>query len=97
MYFTAIQKRDGRVTDFDAAKITAALLKAGKATGEFEEREARRLTMQVLSLAKAVLCRIRPMWKAFRMWLSRCCLIRRSGQRPRPTSSTGSSEPNCAG
>ncbi len=54
MYFTAITKRDGRVTEFDAAKITAALLKAGKATGEFEEREARRLTMQVLSLAKAV-------------------------------------------
>lgn len=54
MYFSAITKRDGRVADFDATKITAALLKAGKATGEFEEREARRLTMQVLSLAKAV-------------------------------------------
>ncbi len=54
MYFAAIKKRDGRVVEFDAAKITAALLKAGKATGEFEEREARRLTMQVLSLAAAV-------------------------------------------
>lgn len=54
MYFASIQKRDGRVADFDAAKITSALLKAGKATGEFEEREARRLTMQVLSLARAV-------------------------------------------
>ncbi|MDR2695977.1 MAG: ribonucleoside triphosphate reductase [Deltaproteobacteria bacterium] len=54
MYFTAITKRDGSVTEFDAAKITAAILKAGKATGEFEEREARRLTMQVLSLARAV-------------------------------------------
>ncbi|MDR2573594.1 MAG: ribonucleoside triphosphate reductase [Desulfovibrio sp.] len=54
MYFAAIKKRDGRVMDFDAAKITAALLKAGKATGEFEEREARRLTMQVLTLAEAV-------------------------------------------
>jgi ribonucleoside-triphosphate reductase len=54
MYFAAITKRDGRVAEFDAAKITAALLKAGKATGEFEEREARRLTMQVLSLAKAL-------------------------------------------
>ncbi|MCL1985923.1 MAG: ribonucleoside triphosphate reductase [Betaproteobacteria bacterium] len=54
MYFTAIMKRDGSVTEFDATKITAAILKAGKATGEFEEREARRLTMQVLSLAKAV-------------------------------------------
>ena len=55
MYFTAITKRDGSVTEFDAAKITAAILKAGKATGEFEEREARRLTMRVLSLAKALL------------------------------------------
>jgi len=54
MYFTAIEKRDGRVVDFDATKITKALLQAGKATGEFEEREARRLTMQVLSLAKAM-------------------------------------------
>jgi ribonucleoside-triphosphate reductase len=54
MYFSAITKRDGSVAEFDAAKITAAILKAGKATGEFEEREARRLTMQVLSLAKAV-------------------------------------------
>ncbi len=53
MYFSAVQKRDGRTVDFDAAKITEALLKAGKATGEFEEREARRLTMQVLTLAKA--------------------------------------------
>ncbi|MDR3319800.1 MAG: hypothetical protein LBS77_02390 [Desulfovibrio sp.] len=53
MYFTIIKKRDGGVVEFDAAKITAALLKAGKATGKFGEREVRRLTMQVLSLAKA--------------------------------------------
>ncbi len=53
MYFTAIIKRDGRQVDFDASKITAALLKAGKSTSEFEEREARKLTMQVLSLGKA--------------------------------------------
>ncbi len=54
MYFSAVQKRDGRTAAFDAAKITEALLKAGKATGEFDEREARRLTMQVLTLAKAL-------------------------------------------
>ncbi|MCL1890184.1 MAG: ATP cone domain-containing protein, partial [Desulfovibrionaceae bacterium] len=54
MHFTAIKKRDGDLAEFDAAKITSAILKAGKATGEFEEREARRLTMQVLSLARAV-------------------------------------------
>ncbi len=54
MYFTAIKKRDGRQVDFDASKITAAVLKAGKATMEYEEREARKLTIQVLSLGKAM-------------------------------------------
>ncbi|GFH62734.1 MAG: anaerobic ribonucleoside-triphosphate reductase [Candidatus Desulfovibrio kirbyi] len=54
MCFSAITKRDGRIAAFDPAKITAALLKAGKATGEFETREARRLTMRVFSLARAL-------------------------------------------
>ncbi|MDR3358434.1 MAG: ribonucleoside triphosphate reductase [Desulfovibrio sp.] len=54
MPFAAILKRDGRTVDFDAAKITSALLKAGKSTGEFEEREARRLAMRVLSLARTL-------------------------------------------
>ena len=54
MYFTTIRKRDGRVSAFDATKITAAITKAGKSTGEFSEREARRLTMQTLSLAKTM-------------------------------------------
>ena len=52
--FASIRKRDGRVVDFDASKITAALLKAGKATGEFEEREALRLTVRVLELAQTL-------------------------------------------
>ncbi|HDP36093.1 MAG TPA: ribonucleoside triphosphate reductase [Candidatus Hydrogenedentes bacterium] len=50
IYFTQIEKRDGRVVPFDAAKITAALLKAGKATGEFGVDTARQLTMRVLGL-----------------------------------------------
>lgn len=54
MLFTSITKRDGRCVDFDASKITAAILRAGKATGEFEEREARRLCLQVLSLAQSL-------------------------------------------
>ncbi len=54
MYFTTIRKRDGRVSAFDATKITSAITKAGKATGEFSEREARLLTMQTLSLAKTL-------------------------------------------
>ena len=46
-----IKKRDGRIVEFDSSKITAAMAKAGKATGEFTEREARKLTLRVLTLA----------------------------------------------
>ncbi len=46
-----IKKRDGRIVEFDSTKITKAVAKAGKATGEFTEREARKLTLRVLTLA----------------------------------------------
>ncbi len=49
--FENIKKRDGRVVDFDSSKITVAIAKAGDATGEFDEREARKLTLRVLTLA----------------------------------------------
>ena len=49
--FENIKKRDGRIVEFDSSKITAAIAKAGKATGEFEEREAKKLTLRVLTLA----------------------------------------------
>lgn len=39
-----IIKRDGSVKPFDASKIQAAIAKAGRATGEFSETEATRLT-----------------------------------------------------
>ncbi|HID97900.1 MAG TPA: ribonucleoside triphosphate reductase [Thermodesulfobacteriaceae bacterium] len=52
--FTHIRKRDQRIVPFDASKITTAILKAGKATGEFDMPEARRLTIRVLSLAQTV-------------------------------------------
>jgi ribonucleoside-triphosphate reductase len=52
--FTHIIKRDGRDATFDASKITAALLKAGRASGEFAEDGARRLTMRVLGLVQAL-------------------------------------------
>lgn len=50
IFFTQIEKRDGRIVPFDASKITAALLKAGKASNEFGEDTARQLTMRVLGL-----------------------------------------------
>jgi ribonucleoside-triphosphate reductase len=49
--FESIRKRGGRIVEFDSSKITWAMAQAGKATGEFEEREARKLTLRVLTLA----------------------------------------------
>jgi ribonucleoside-triphosphate reductase (formate) len=49
--FEKIRKRDGRIVNFDSSKITAAVAKAGNATGEFDEREARKLTLRILTLA----------------------------------------------
>jgi anaerobic ribonucleoside-triphosphate reductase len=49
--FEKIEKRDARIVEFDSSKITAALAKAGNATGEFGDREAKKLTLRVLTLA----------------------------------------------
>ncbi len=47
-----IKKRDGRLARFDASKITNAIAKAGAATGEFDEKDAQRLTIKVLNVAE---------------------------------------------
>ena len=52
--FEKIKKRSDQVVEFDSSKITAAIHKAGKATGEFGEREARKLTLRVLTLAHEI-------------------------------------------
>lgn len=49
--FNEIIKRDGRHAEFDANKITAALLKAGKATGEYDPEIANTLCRRVLIVA----------------------------------------------
>ncbi len=49
--FDQIKKRGNRIVEFDSLKITAAIAKAGNATGEFNERDARKLTLRVLTLA----------------------------------------------
>ncbi len=54
LFFDKIIKRDGRIVPFASSKITNAILKAGRATGEFGEVEARRLTIRVLTLAQTV-------------------------------------------
>ncbi len=49
--FEKIRKRDGRIVTFDSSKIINAITEAGKATNEFSEREARKMTLKVLTLA----------------------------------------------
>jgi len=49
--FESVRKRDGRFAEFDSSKINTAIAQAGKATGEFGERDARKLTLRVLTLA----------------------------------------------
>ena len=49
--FSKIIKRDGRIVDFNAEKITNAIAKAGKATKEFDYDTAKKLTIKVLDLA----------------------------------------------
>jgi anaerobic ribonucleoside-triphosphate reductase len=51
---TRIRKRDHRLVPFESSKITSAILKAGRATGEFKEDTARRLTIRVIGLAQMV-------------------------------------------
>ena len=53
--FSHIRKRDGRTAPFDTAKIKAAILKAGQATGEFDAETADQLTDRVLCLAQTTL------------------------------------------
>jgi len=53
--FTEIEKRDGTIVPFEAGKITKAIAKAGKATGEFDEKVAKRLTIRALNLAQQAL------------------------------------------
>ncbi len=49
--FEKIKKRDARIVEFDSSKITGAIAQAGRITGEFNDREAKKLTLRVLTLA----------------------------------------------
>jgi ribonucleoside-triphosphate reductase (formate) len=52
--FSHIRKRDGRLVPFDSNKITQAIRKAGRATGEFSDDAARHLTRRVVALAQVL-------------------------------------------
>ncbi|OQX50760.1 MAG: ribonucleoside triphosphate reductase [Candidatus Cloacimonas sp. 4484_209] len=58
--FKKIKKRDGRVVKFDPEKITDAIAKAGEATGEFDRKVAKRLTLKVLNLAQQAITKKIP-------------------------------------
>ncbi|WP_296900809.1 anaerobic ribonucleoside-triphosphate reductase, partial [Thiohalocapsa sp.] len=47
---TRVQKRDGTQVPFDAGKIESAILRAGRATAEFDELEAKLLAAQVVKV-----------------------------------------------
>ncbi len=49
--FKTIIKRDGRIVNFDAEKVTNAIEKAGAATKEFKRDVAEKFTIKVLNLA----------------------------------------------
>ena len=49
-----IQKRNSRIVPFDPSRISAAIIKAGRATDQFDELIAESLTSQVLELADSV-------------------------------------------
>ncbi len=50
--FQKIKKRDGSEESFDIKKITVAIAKAGKATGEFRDKEAETITDVVAAYLK---------------------------------------------
>ena len=70
--FEKIEKRDGRIVEFDSSKITAAIAKAGNATGEFGDREARKLTLRVLTLSHELRLGPCPRWSRSRTSSRRC-------------------------
>jgi ribonucleoside-triphosphate reductase (formate) len=48
--FTEVRKRDGSRVPFDSGKIRNAIVKAGSASGEFDQFEAELLTVQVIKV-----------------------------------------------
>lgn len=50
--FKKIEKRDGKIVNFNPEKITEAITKAGIATGEFKEDRAKALTKKVIERAE---------------------------------------------
>lgn len=58
--YKSIKKRDGRVVGFKQEKITKALEKAGIATGEFDEKVAKKLSDKVIAKAEQLISKKVP-------------------------------------
>lgn len=58
--FLNIKKRNNRIEKFDVQKITNAISKAGKATGEFSEDVAKKLTLRVINLIQQTITNDTP-------------------------------------
>ena len=54
-YVQKIVKRDGKIVNFDQAKITDAIAKAGAATGEFKHDRAMQLSDKVIKFAAEII------------------------------------------
>ena len=52
MRISKIIKRDGREVEFSLTKLAGAIWKAGKETGEYDEKEAKRLAEITVALVE---------------------------------------------
>ena len=52
IFMEKIIKRDGKIVEFDSAKITDAITKASNATKEIDKHTAQQLTRNVLNIIK---------------------------------------------
>jgi ribonucleoside-triphosphate reductase (formate) len=50
--FKKIRKRNGKIVNFNIEKITSAIARAGKATGEFDGEIAKKLTLKAMDLVQ---------------------------------------------
>ena len=53
--YSQIKKRSGQIVSFNEKRISVAIAKAGKATGEFDSKEANKLAKKVLICAEKII------------------------------------------
>ena len=58
--YSQIKKRSGQIVSFNEKRISVAITKAGKATGEFDSKEANKLAKKVLICAEKIIKDVIP-------------------------------------